>query len=259
MFLQLILSLCIIIIIIIFWQTTTYQKENFHNVFPIKVYIIHQKNKKHRMAQMKNQLKYFSNYTFVEPVSTKYIKNNMESLIENEFIIPKVKSDIYHEPIQGELTLSSLSLALTMYHIYQLQQDKDEMFLILEDDFLLSDNFLQKFLDIMKDVPQNWDILYLSCHVKSFLQRNPTEKYNAVIKVSKMIHGMGAVLYNKNVASILVENILPFEKQIDHDLSKKFFKEKQILHGYILRDENLKKIIENNNYYYNSTTQNVEK
>jgi len=66
-------------------------------------------------------------------------------------------------------------------------------------------------------------------------------------------------LYNKNVASILVDNILPFEKQIDHDLPEKFFKQNQVLNGYILRDENLKKIIENNNYYYNSTTQNVEK
>ena len=258
MLLQFILLICMLLIIV-FWHTTKYQKENFNNLFLIKVYIIHQKDKIHRMKQIQNQLKYFSNYTFVEPVSTKYIENNMESLIENGFIIPKVKTDIYHEPIQGELTLPSLSLALTMYNIYQLQQDKDEMFLILEDDFLLSDNFIQKFIDIMKDVPQNWDILYLSCHVKSFLQRNPSQKYNSVIKVSKLIHGMGAVLYNKNVASFLVKNILPFVKQIDHDLPKKFFKEKQLLNGYILRDENLKKIIENNNYYYHSTTQNVEK
>lgn len=258
MFLQLILLLCIIIIIF-FWQTTKYQKENFHNLFSIKVYIIHQKDKIHRMEQMKNQLKYFSNYTIVEPVSTEYIKQNMENLIENGFIIPKVQSDIYHEPIQGNLTLPSLSLALTMFHIYQLQQDKDEMFIILEDDFLLSENFLQKFVEMMEHVPKNWDILYLSCHVESFLERNPTEKYNPIIKVAKLIHGMGAVLYNKNVASILVENILPFEKQIDHDLPEKFFRQNQVLNGYILRDENLKKIIENNNYYYNSTTQNVEK
>ena len=103
-----------------------------------------------------------------------------------------------------------------------------------------------------------WDILYLSCHSNPYLRKEgiDTTKPPSILKIKRNLHGMGAVLYTRKAAKHILQNILPFCKQIDHDLSEKLLLAKRRkLDGYILFQQNGKKLFYNDNFFYRSTTQ----
>ena len=135
-------------------------------------------------------------------------------------------------------------------------------FMIFEDDFLIRPSFHKDFFNafqsLEKSVGNQWDMLYMSCHFDSYLKRMnlDSNSYDYFLPVKKKIlHGLGAVLYKKKCVNVMLNDIYPLKRQIDHDIPEKFLLTNK-LNAYILLNQKKRPLIHNDNYFYTSTTQN---
>jgi GR25 family glycosyltransferase involved in LPS biosynthesis len=115
-------------------------------------------------------------------------------------------------------------------------------FLIMEDDAIFRDNFIENFNTIASHLDKNWDILYLSCHYNCV----KSETNHKIYKIKTRVHGAGAVIYHPKSIPIILSEIFPFQLQIDHDIPDKYILTKK-LNAYIACNENNNTIIFNDN------------
>lgn len=249
MFFILLIIIIIILFYLIFHKYESYK--NYIDYHKIPIYIIHQKKKVDRWNRLKKLLlENFPNNPIyiIEPISTEYLKNNILKLLQDNIISKKAYNDILNikNPIQGTLTLASLSLYLTNMYIYE--KDINQPFLILEDDTIFRENFIENFKKILLNLHKDWDIVYLSCH---FICDSKHVKSN-LMKIKSRIHGMGAVLYHPKCIPIILKHIYPFDLQIDHDIPDKLILKSKI-NAYVSCNKNNETIIFNDNINGSST------
>lgn len=260
------LIVLVILIFLFFYQIPSKifdQNESlFFSMFDtLPIYIIHQSEKYKRKIRFEQYIEqYFSKnpITIVEPLSIDVLKENLDKLYEQRFITKKALQNLknHKNAIHGSMTYSALSLALTNMLVYKIALERNQkFFLVLEDDFVVKENFFEEFHENLEQLRYfKWDILYLSSHSTPFLKKHNLSFYQSPIFISKNLHGMGAVIYKARTAKYLLENMLPLEDQIDHDIPKKFLISKK-LKGFLLLSSSGKKLIHNDNFYYHSTTQ----
>lgn len=93
--------------------------------------------------------------------------------------------------VENKSTMPSGTYGCLLSHIKTLQFAKDNNFssvLILEDDVRFADNFEQHLEDSMKELPDNWDCLWLG----GFDQEKP-QKYSQ--RLNKLVSCWGAYSY----------------------------------------------------------------
>jgi hypothetical protein len=252
----------IIVLIFVIIYLLLNGKENYKNekieLKDIFIYVIHKESMAHRLDRFLNILKTKlpeNKYKIIEPISTENVEKMLDEYLKND----KITLNAYHD-IQnknkvrlGSQTLKSLSLALTNISIWGEELNKKRYFMILEDDFIFYDYTINILNNILNNLPNQWDLIYLSCHInKSHYHLNKIN--NHLIKINTRVHGQGALLYNYKSLPILIENIFPLNLQIDHDIPDKFIMNHK-LNAYIAVNKFLDTIIHNDNYFYGSSTQ----
>jgi glycosyl transferase family 25 len=238
-----------------------YIKEKFKNHIDfdnIYIYVIHKKKMTKRYDRLIEQLKkYFpkNNYQIIEPISLDIIKNSLSDYLKNNVITYNAFYNIYknNKVYRGTHTLKSLSLALTNINIWKNELKKNRYFMILEDDFQCRQNFLFIMTEILNHLPNNWDIIYLSCHLNKSTYSKKNIK-NHLLPIISRTHGQGAVLYHPRSLNKILSNIFPLDLQIDHDIPDKLIARHKIK-AYTAVNSDMDTIIRNDNLYYGSTTQ----
>lgn len=256
----LLIIILLFLIYLIFFKKFQEPYKTFH-YNDIFIYIIHKSDMEYRRERFLNYLKiYFPKnpYKIIEPISIENIKSNLHKYKDENILTQKAYEDILSNKIadEGSNTLKSLSLYLTNISIWKEELNKNRLFMILEDDFILKENFVSKMKHILNHLPIDWKLIYLSCHIKKH-EYNASFIKNHLLKINTRTHGQGAVLYNPNILSILLMNLYPIHLQIDHDIPDKLIMTNKI-NTYMAVNKHLDTIIHNDNFYYGSTTQENE-
>jgi GR25 family glycosyltransferase involved in LPS biosynthesis len=103
--------------------------------------------------------------------------------------------------------------------IKKIVQNNYDSVLILEDDAILFDNFLNNFGKYMRCVPSDYDVLFINagCNLHAY----PTRPGQIWYKVPET-RTCCAYIITKKACEKLLPNIVPFSHSIDHILGKHF-------------------------------------
>lgn len=117
----------------------------------IKIYVLHYSKLVDRKANILQQFNAqgITNYEFIE----KYDKDEITDAQRNIF-------DINYRP------MSFMSLHLKHIYAYKLVAENDERALILEDDVILCERFIEKLNNYMTQLPEIFDMVFIGdgCH-----------------------------------------------------------------------------------------------
>lgn len=215
-------------------------KEDF-----IPIYIIHQSKMTARRERLERQCaEYFIHHSsiyLVEPYSKDYVTSILKDLYERGYIHHSAYLDLKAgNPVhRGTLTLSSLSLYLTNLWIYQKELSHNRAFMILEDDFVVFDDWpkkSQEMFALLFSFRLDWDMVYFACHYP--FDDRPIDETDCplFLPLVSRVHGMGAVLYHPRALSkLLSRNLFPVVLQIDHDIPDKLILKRHLYAFVVLR------------------------
>lgn len=139
----------------------------------------------------------------------------------NHFVTPQgIQDALYEKKVYVPLTKGAIGCALSHYTAYQkiIEYNLNNA-LILEDDVSFQNDFLNKLNIILKQINNDFDILYLGYSNKI----NPKSLKNELfIKLNKVYGLFGYIVSNKGARKLL--NIFPISQQLDTEISKNFNK-----------------------------------
>jgi GR25 family glycosyltransferase involved in LPS biosynthesis len=174
----------------------------------MKVFVIHYKRLTERVPHMLEQFKRY-NITDYE-----FIEIDRDELNENNKII---FSKLFDH--------AQIAICLSHFYAYRQISEKHEHALILEDDAILSDDFIQRLNKYIDELPNDYDALFLgdgcNMHIPSHLQI--PEKHIYKIQNSRCTD---SYLVSKNGATKLWNYICTLKykinKPVDHWINQAF-------------------------------------
>lgn len=120
------------------------------------------------------------------------------------------------------LTHGAVGCAMSHYKLYEKCIEKNENFLILEDDIIINpgvDEYIEDYLDYF-----NYDLLYLGFHRHSHtILKNVHPLIN---KIKGNIWGTFAYVVTPKFCKYCIENVFPISVQFDTEISKHINKNK---------------------------------
>jgi GR25 family glycosyltransferase involved in LPS biosynthesis len=193
------------------------------------VVVINLPHRSDRKEHVKNQLhKHSICHTFYEAVNGKNI--DIDNL--DNFIITN-KGKTYAKGVGKKkwgltLTPGAVGCALSHLNLWNSVQTHKNL-VIFEDDIILCDNFKSRLHELFKEVPDDWELLYLGSHIKpKLLQENSVPYF---VPVGKQVNGTGSYVINKTGAEKLRRLCFPLnENQIDTVMYNKF-KQLKVYHA----------------------------
>jgi len=123
----------------------------------------------------------------------------------------------------GSMTRGALACALSWKMVLERVTAPT---LVLEDDALLHPQFHDRFRTAWRDVPPDWELVYLSCNPYGFAPIGRVLS-PSVLRVEARLHGTGALMVHPRAAPKLL-SLFPLDRQLDHDLPDKL-----IVPGYL--------------------------
>jgi|GEM_PF-5242646 len=129
---------------------------------------------------------------------------------------------LWPERLDRMLTLGEVGNYLSHRAIWlEIARQKLEIAVVLEDDVILESDFAAKLEKALSEVPQDWDALYLGCHIDDFWGCNPsrlksTPDKKFVIMDETGTAGNYAYVLNWRSAEKLYKNSLPMIEPTDH-------------------------------------------
>lgn len=158
-------------------------------------------------------------------------------------------------PLPGELGIWISTINLWQYII----ENKIDKMLVLEDDILLKENFLDNFYKYVKDLPEDFDFLSLYYFQEQNEESNETEIGSKLIKKSHKQYSAGqATVYSYAGAKKLFNLI--HRKGIEYTTDCFIFRQSldELVQGYSIKGPNdtflththkkIKSLIDPNNY-----------
>ena len=139
-------------------------------------------------------------------------------LIDNDTLLSLVTKDAYTEIINDKktkglyLSRGAVGLALTYKQIFE---SCNEVTLLLEDDIIISKNLDSQIQKTLKDVPKDWDIIYLGWYQSSSLNINILTAN--VGSITGKINGTQGWIINPLSAKKLLK-LFPLRYQIDTEI-----------------------------------------
>lgn len=119
-----------------------------------------------------------------------------------------------------DMTYGALGCAMSHYLILKECANSRQPYLIFEDDISLVDNISKKTIDIIRNTPKNFDVIYLGVHDIPGL--NKTNIYNDFIYTPKgLICGTFGMIISPKGAKTLLNEIFPISIQIDSEISRR--------------------------------------
>lgn len=202
----------------LFWQKPKHFKKT-DNFFDLKysqnikenliIYVLNLKSRPDRKIRMIKHLQHHKiDADFIEAVNGK--------TLDKKQLLLNLKIDLksYDKLRMGEIGcyLSHLNIWINF------QKQKEKYCLILEDDVILSPNFLNILIRLLNEIQnQNWDLIYLmeNC-VRYFKQCNEGPNLNKNFFYPKALgYGTYGYVLNKKGCKILIDNALPIREQVD--------------------------------------------
>lgn len=175
-----------------------------------------------RRERCVKQLNIYSilNYTFFDAID---LTDNI--IEENELYEKYLNNNVNKGYI---LNKGEMGCILSHLHVMKIAKNmRYKTILILEDDFLLSKSFHEKFIELINNIPDSWDLIYLG----KKHQHNKNKKIgvinninNIIYKPNSMTQGSHALLINnsKDIFDELIKLYTRNENPVDHELRKLF-------------------------------------
>ena len=179
----------------------------------IPIQCISLKNNTDRRHFMFNQIKDLHlkyHLIFVDAVDGKQLNINDTKLISEFGKKTIINSNKEHG---HDLTLGGIGLIETTYFLWK---RLSKPCLIIEDDVLLNDDFENKMNINFKNLPDNWDLLYLGYYHDPKIEHFKNNIYKA-----NKIYGMFGYIINPISIPKIISNVFPCDYQIDTDIHRK--------------------------------------
>jgi len=186
-----------------------------------KVYICHWKKLSNRKEKLLEDLKEqnIKNYIFIED----YDKDNW-NISELKKTFPHV---FKKTPSARFLNYSEISLLLKHYHIIlDLYNSDDSYALVLEDDVVFCNNFLDELENCFVDFPDDWDLIWVGTCCNLHSKCVPDKKIYPE-KSSRCTH---AYMISKKCSEKIINHLDEITEAIDHTYN--FFIKKLNLSNY---------------------------
>lgn len=223
-----------------------------------KIYIINLKDSTDKNDSMKKEMEKqnFTNYLFFEAID-----GENENLDENyQFSVINHWRDPF---TRRTITKGEIGCALTHYWIWEeIVNHQYSSILVLEDDVVLEDNFLEKLNNI--DIPKNMDFLYLGRREPN--TNEPEQEINKDIVIPSYSYGShGYILTLEGAKKLLTYNFLQnlftldeflpmiYDTKYPYTIMKSYFAEalKEPMNFYCLKNKLVK--VESYQTYDSST------
>jgi len=227
----------------------------------IKIYIINLKSRKNKLFEIQNQLDTQNiKYEIIEGIDGKTL--NMSYLNNNGI---KICNEYYWKVKKRNMTFGELGCTLSHLKIYEDIVKKDfNKCVILEDDVIIPDYFINKLKNIYKNIDDilDWDLIYLGRKKMNFGKND--EKYNDnFIKCGTSWWSCGYIINKKACDYILnskiKENLITIDEYLPI-ISGCYYPEylSQFKIDRILEFYSLKELIiyPNKNAFFESDTEN---
>ena len=195
-----------------------------------KIYIIHYKPLTERKEYLET---YFKNNN---------IKNyEFRSLYQRENLTEDIKRKYFKLD-----NLNNAQICITIEHIEtyreidNISNNDNDWYLILEDDAIFNNNFLENINIYLNNIPEDAEYLdindYMKINSQNLWEKVQTTRTNC------------SYLIKCSLCEKLLQTIIPFEKAIDHELNKQF-----LIHNVNSYWSNIPLISHGSISYYNSS------
>jgi GR25 family glycosyltransferase involved in LPS biosynthesis len=146
------------------------------------------------------------------------------SIYQREYLTEELYKKSFKLHYTENMKPAVVCITLEHIEIYKdiIQNDFDNWCLVLEDDSVFNNDFIEKINFFMEYVPT--DAEYLD--INDFMFDYNNFDYTSEVDVSKLwepkkgTRTTGSYLIKKNTCSKLIKTIIPFEYPIDHELNK---------------------------------------
>lgn len=131
----------------------------------------------------------------------------------------KLKTDLSENRYPKKFTSGRLGCFLSHFMLWNHLSHIDELesAIILEDDVRVDENFKKDFDKAFKQLPLNWDFVYLGCEWIPF---NPEDKYSDNLLIGKPFC-THAYMINKKTISVLMDSCSMLESYLDVQIMEK--------------------------------------
>ena len=192
----------------------------------MKTYVAHYNKLTDRKANIEKLFKLASypDYQFVTNEPPKEFIDEFYSTSE-ELWHKRVSQLNYGGPINfKKLSKAEISLLYKHYVILNEIIDNDDEALILEDDVIFSTSFAQELKDVLNDVPDDWDFVFLGsgCDLR-VPKENLIENKLCYLKTHPASKCTDSFLITKAAAQKILSSLMPFVLPIDFELNYHMF------------------------------------
>jgi glycosyl transferase family 25 len=141
----------------------------------------------------------------------------------SNFIITKRGSDLVREKkilhYGVTLTYGSLGCAVSHYNLFKYCAEKNNgSILILEDDIKI-DYDIDKYIQIVDQTKEYYDIFYLGFHRSRHTKTTPTDNSD-ILKLSGYFWGGFAYILTPKACKYIINNVFPISQQFDSEINK---------------------------------------
>jgi len=188
-----------------------------------KIYYINLEHRTDRNENVENQLKKINFNGPIERINAAYGKNLDLKLIPNNlFTKESIQSTTNKNDIGNcrTMTKGGMGVSISQKWIYEkILCGTEDYALILEDDVTITDNFITKLEEQLKNIPE-YDILWIGYHSKVDVSPD-IKSNNDYYDIPVILYGLFGYIINKKAAKRLIE-MFPITNQIDSEIPKIF-------------------------------------
>jgi len=226
-----IIIIIILILSIIGYMSISYNKNPSTPI--IKYYVINLDKRTNRLKKIINELnKHKINFNRISAINGNTL-NYKE--MGNDIIDSNSKDLIFskNKTWGVDLTKGAVGLGLTFKNILyeNINKNNNSNFIIFEDDIKLKPNFNKELRNLYKNMPNDWDLIYLG-----YSMGDSVDKSNMLNKMlfipNQNIYGLFGTLISKKGAFKLYKILTPLTHQIDTQISNHF----KDLNVYLLKN-----------------------